>query len=88
MGQLKPSATYVYDHEGGVVYAREKGEPKSARQPIGWDWKPETTPATNNDLADHNEWIKIRIAGRTNPALQQAIDRVKLLYKLSQEKYE
>jgi hypothetical protein len=97
MGQLKPGATYIYERQGGTIYAREHGASADTRVAIGWDWEPESNPARvrgvdqakgSRDLEDHNEWIKIRLAGRTNPSLQQAIDRVKLLYKLSQEKYE
>jgi hypothetical protein len=94
MGSLKPGATYIYERDGGVVYAREFGADPSTRQVHGWDFDPEEAKrfdpriAATADLADHNEWIKIRLAGKTNPTLQTAIDRVKLLYKLSIEKYE
>jgi hypothetical protein len=94
MGNLKPGATYIYERDGKTTYAREFGADPSTRQVIGWDYDPEETkrfdPRKNGsaDLEDHNEWIKIRLAGKGNPALQKAIDRVKILYKLSQEKYE
>ena len=93
MGNLKPGANYIYERNGGVVYAREFGADPSTRQVTGWDYKPDDpdfnpTKTGKQELEDHNEWIKIRLAGKTNPTLQKAIDRVKILYKLSMEKYE
>jgi hypothetical protein len=88
MGSLKPGATYIYEQTDGVTYAREFGSDPSTRQAIGWDYNPKTKTSGQRDLDDHNEWIKIRTAGKDNPTLQKAIDRVKMLYKLSQEKYE
>jgi hypothetical protein len=78
MGSLKPGATYVYEHADGVTYAREFGAPPADRFEIGRD-------AGRKDLDDHNEWIKIRLAGKKNPALQAAIERVKILYHLSKD---
>jgi len=94
MGNLKPGASYVYERQEGVVYAREKGAPATDRFPIGWDWEPDPVPARvrgvdrstgNAELDDHNLWIKIRLAGKKNPALQEAIERVKILYHLSKD---
>lgn len=89
MGSLKPGATYIYEKADGVTYAREFGADPSTRKVIGWDY-PEKTPMTSGqkELADHNEWISIRIEAKTNPALQKAVDRVKMLYKLSKDKLE
>jgi hypothetical protein len=78
MGSLKPGATYVYEHADGITYAREFGAPASDRFEIGRDLK-------RKDLDEHNEWIKIRVAGKKNPALQEAIDRVIILYHLSKD---
>ena len=35
------------------------------------------------DLEDHQLWVEIRQAAKTNPALQKALSRVKMLYRLS-----
>jgi len=94
MGSLKPGVTYIYERDGNTTYAREFGADPSTRQAIGWDYDPEESKRFDvrtggqKELDDHNEWIKIRLAAKTNPALQKAVDRVKMLYKLSQEKYE
>ncbi len=92
MGNLKPGATYIYERQGGTVYAREFGASADTRIAIGWDYEPETNPARvrgvdqatgRSELDDHNEWIKIRLAAKKNPTLQEAVDRVKILYHLS-----
>jgi hypothetical protein len=97
MGNLKPGATLIYERDKGVVYSREFGSHPNTRVPVGWDYdrsNPTFNPTVDyrsegqQELDDHNEWIKIRLAGKGNPALQKAIERVKILYKLSQEKYE
>jgi hypothetical protein len=94
MGNLKPGATYIYERQGGTVYAREFGADPSTRQAIGWDYEPENNPSRvrgmnrsegQKELDDHNLWIKIRLEGKKNPSLQKAIDRVKILYHLSKQ---
>jgi hypothetical protein len=91
MGQLKPGATYIYERDNGTVYAREFGADPSTRQVIGWDYKAKgdtfeewqfNRKSGNQELDDHNEWIKIRLAGKKNPALQKAIENVKIIYKM------
>jgi hypothetical protein len=79
MGQLKPGATYVYEKSNGITYAREAGAHPGDRIAIGWDY----------DVVEKNEtvkrvklWNEIHQAAKTNPALQDAIDRVIMLYEL------
>jgi len=91
MGSLKPGATYIHERVDNVIYAREIGADPSTRQAVGWDYDPGNPlfdPRTEGkkELDDHNLWIKIRLAGKKNPALQKAIENVILIYKLSEEK--
>ena len=90
MGQLKPGVKYIYERQGGVVYAREHGAPTSQRVEIGWDWEVEDNPsrvkgASIDSIRENQLWYKIREASMSNPALQEAIERVKILYYLSQK---
>jgi len=87
MGSLTPGATYIYERADGVTYAREFGAEPETRRPIGWDYDPITGHRSEGqrDLEDHNLWIKIRLEGKRNPALQEAIERVKILYHLSRK---
>ena len=91
MGTLKPGATYIYERQGGTVYAREIGAPADSRVAIGWDWQPEDNPARVRgahmaEVQENHLWHEIRHAALNNKELEQAIERVKLLYYLSKDK--
>ena len=84
MGSLNPGATYIYERSGGTIYARESG--KTERTVVGYD------PLTVSDGATSvpwhvvsSEWNQIFRAAETNPALQEALDRVKIIYNLSKQ---
>lgn len=93
MGQLKPGATYIYERADGITYAREFGEDPTTRKAIGWEYDPisghQYDSRTNDGRSLHDHlmedklWGEIRREARTNPALQSALDRVKILYHLS-----
>lgn len=75
MGSLKPGATLIYERANGVIYARESGT--SERTVVGYD-------VTDSPGRVHlSEWNDILTAAESNPTLQQAIDRVKIVYNLS-----
>ena len=78
MGSLKPDATYIYEKADGITYAREFGAPHNDRVEIGRDYQ--------RFLKDELRlWEDIVREGRTNRALQSALDRVKLMYHLSKD---
>ena len=81
MGTLKPGATYIYERANGIVYAREMGADPSTRFEIGY----ESADAydLHSNIMENQLWNDIRVAARTNPTLQDALDRVKVLYELS-----
>jgi len=99
MGQLKPGATYIYERAEGIIYARESGADPSTRQVVGYESGVEYDPinghkinydsrtADGRPLHDHIQenkmWGEIRRAAPTNPTLQDAMDRVIMIYKLS-----
>ena len=90
MGSLKPGVQYVYERQGGTVYAREFGAPASERAAIGYDWELDTNPArvkgaTLETIRDNQLWHEIRIAALSDPALQDALDRAKMLYYLGKK---
>jgi hypothetical protein len=79
MGRLKPGATYIYEKANGVTYAREINAHPGDRIAIGWDY----------DIKERDErakrvelWERIHQDAKTNPALQEAIERVIILYEL------
>ena len=78
MGSLKPGAKYIYEKADGITYAREFGAPHNERFEIGRDYE--------RFLKDELRlWEDIVREGRTNKALQAALDRVKLVYHLSKD---
>lgn len=83
MGKLKPGATYIYERANGVVYARESGSLE--REAIGWEYDPATGSRVEDIARAGQEWREILASAKTNPTLQEAIDRVKLLYHLSKK---
>ena len=77
MGSLKPGATYVYERVDDVVYARESGS--TTRQEIGRDYD------LHERIMEDKLWGNIRRAAKTNPALQEALERVKITYYLTDD---
>ena len=92
MGTLKPGATYIYERDGEEIYAREFGE--TERKLIGYKYEMEDKPdpRTNDGrplhehLMESKMWGEIRRMAPTNPALQKALDRVIMIYRLSKDK--
>ena len=86
MGNLKPGATYTYEHQDGVVYATEAGT--NDRIVIGWDYdpnKPGDGKATYVESKESLLWREIRMVAKTNTTLQEAIERVIIIYHLSKD---
>ena len=82
MGSLKPGATYIYEHADGVTYAREFGAPPSERFEIG-----RTFIRQQKDYSQQQTqfWENVVETAKENKVLQDAIDRVKILYELSKD---
>jgi hypothetical protein len=97
MSQLKPDTKYIYERANGVVYAREFGDDPGARTVVGYDYDPITGQkiphqwdSRTNDgrpLHDHimedKMWAEIRRAAKTNPTLQDSLERAIMIYQLS-----
>jgi len=99
MGSLKPDATYIYERADGIVYAREFGADPSTRQVVGYESGIEYDPVSGHKISydkrtsdgrplhDHlmedKLWGQIRRAARTNPTLQDALERAIMIYKLT-----
>jgi hypothetical protein len=87
MGNLKPGATYVYERNGGTVYAREIGADPSTRKEIGYNYDPRTNDGKplHDRIMEDKMWGEIRHMAPTNPALQKALDRAIMIYRLSKD---
>jgi hypothetical protein len=77
MGNLTPGATYIYEHADGVTYAREFGH--TERVEIG---RTIQRQELDQELNDAKFWGDIRRAARQDPALQEALDRAIMIYRL------
>ena len=85
VGSLKPGASYVYERTGGVVYAREVGAPAESRTAIGWDLDVDSRYREEESFEVRQLWRDIRRTAKTNQALQQALERVIILYELARQ---
>ena len=95
MGQLNPGATYIYERVGNEVYAREFGAEPNTRVAVGYDYDPVSGHKIDYDkrtsdgrplhehMMEDKLWGEIRRAAKTNPTLQDALDRAIMIYKLS-----
>lgn len=81
-GRLEPGVGYIYERANGIIYARRMGDPPDQRFEIGRD---HDRDELFNNLQEAKLWGEIHRAADTNPALQDALDRVKLIYALSQQ---
>lgn len=78
MTQLRPGATYIYERVDGRVYAREMG--CTERILIGEKYELDTN---RRRMQIVNDWVPIVESAEKNPALQDALDRAKLIYELT-----
>jgi hypothetical protein len=95
MGTLKPDTKYIYERANGVVYAREFGADPSTRFEVGYEYDPVTGHRIDHDertsdgrplfehIQENKMWGEIRRAARTNPTLQDELNRVIMIYKLT-----
>jgi hypothetical protein len=83
MGSLVPGVPLIYERVGGTVYSRRVGELE--RTVVGHDHDSRTSDG--RPLYDHIQedkmWGEIRRTARTNPTLQDALERAIIIYQLS-----
>jgi len=74
--------TYVYESpdNGETVYKRKIGETNRELHSVS-----ERRKNLINEIRESQLWGDIHRAAHTNPALQEALDRVKVIYYLSKE---
>jgi hypothetical protein len=87
MGNLKPNSTLIYERVNDVVYARESGSDPSTRTEVGWNYDPRTSDGRplHDHIMDSKLWGDIHRAAKTNSSLQEALERVKIIYHLSKD---
>ena len=82
MGQYKPGATYIHESPDGgrTIYAREFGT--TERRLVGYS--PDMIEQLEKKDRE-SQWLAILDLAEKTPALQEAVDRVKVIYELSKE---
>lgn len=87
MGTLKPGAAYVYEQVEDITYAREFGADPATQTEVGWNYDPRTSDGRplHDHIMDAKLWGNILKAAKTNSALREALDRVKIVYHLSKD---
>jgi hypothetical protein len=82
MGNLRPGAKIIYESpdNGGTVYGRYAGT--NERWVVGYS---QDTKDTLESIKEDKLWGEIRRAAKSNKVLQDALDRVKIIYELSKD---
>ena len=96
MGKLKPGASLIYERDGDTVYSREAGANPGTRTEIGYDYETfeerrdhdirVSMKKRHEALMEDRLWGNIRRAAKTNPALQDALERAIMIYHLTNTK--
>ena len=81
MGQLKPDTTYIYERVGDTVFRRESGA--TDREVVGYGARMNDGRLLVDHIQEEKLWGQIRQAARTNPALQDVLERAIMIYRLS-----
>ena len=81
MGQLNPGATYIYERNGDTVFRREFGT--TERKVVGYDHRTTDGRPLVDHMREDQLWGNIRRAAKTNPALQDVLERAIMIYQLS-----
>lgn len=79
MGNLKQGANYIYENSDGVIYAREFNAPYNSRFEIGRTLDRQHADQVKIEI---ELWKDLKSAAENDPLLQEALDRVILLYHL------
>lgn len=82
MGNLRPHAEIIYESPDGgeTVYARYHGE--TDRWMVGQSM---TARSKLDQLKEDKLWGEIRRAAKSNPVLQDALERAIMIYHLSKK---
>ena len=85
MGKLKPGAEYIYTRRDGTVYQQEQGS--LDEEAVGWDYDPRTEDGKPliDQIRNAKLWGEIHRADKTNPLLQEALERAIMIYHLSKK---
>jgi len=76
---VKTGTQYIYENDSmGNIWGRPIGRPNSDRVLIG-------TYPVDNWIQESHYWHRIVEAAKDNPALQEVLDRAKVIYELGKK---
>lgn len=75
----------IFERANGIIYSREFGASVDTRKEIATYNDPRTSDGRplHEHIQEDKLWGDIRRAARTNPTLQDALDRAVMIYSLS-----
>lgn len=79
MGSLKPGDAYIYERVDNTVYRRKFRADPNTREPTGYEYD----SALHDHIQESRLWEEIHRAAGTNPTLQDALERVIMIYNLT-----
>lgn len=82
MGRLKPGASFKYEKHG--PYTISTDERTNERSIVGYDYG-QNYETTREHMQDDKFWGDLRREAKTNVALQRALDRAIMIYRLSKD---
>lgn len=82
MGRLRPGASFKYEKHG--PYTISTDEQTNERSIVGYDYS-QVYESNIEAMRDDKFWGDIRREARTNEALQHALDRAIMVYRLSKD---
>jgi hypothetical protein len=77
MGSLKPGAAYIYEREGGRIYAREFGS--TQRQIVGYDSHIQEFKERRYYMNHIND---VLLRCESDPAMRELLEQLFVLYNL------
>ncbi len=83
VGRLEPGETYIYEKADGITYARKLGDPPGTRFEIGRDYAVGTM--FGMPVSKIANMVDMMNAANDIPALQDALERAKVIYELSKK---
>ena len=80
MGTLRPGASFKYEKHG--PYTISTDQETNERAIVGYDYR-QNYESNREAMQDDKFWGALRREARTNVALQRALDRAIMIYRLS-----
>jgi hypothetical protein len=80
VSKITEAVIYESPDGGETIYVRKSGEPPNMRQLHS---ESDVAMALRKKVHDEELWSNIRLAAKSNPTLQRALDEAIMIYNLS-----